>query len=40
MPHLKGGGAGDLLATVDVRLPSPVPEELIAWARSEQTPST
>lgn len=39
MPHLKGGGAGDLLATVDVRLPSPVPEELIAWARSEQTPS-
>jgi DnaJ-class molecular chaperone len=39
MPHLKGGGAGDLLATVDVRLPHPVPEELIAWARSEQTPS-
>ena len=23
MPHLKGGGAGDLLATVDVRLPQP-----------------
>ena len=27
MPHLKGEGAGDLLATVDVRLPHPVPKE-------------
>jgi DnaJ-class molecular chaperone len=39
MPHLKGGGAGDLLATVDVRLPRPTPEPLMAWAGSEQTPS-
>ncbi len=38
MPHLKGDGAGDLLATVDVRLPHPVPEELLAWARSQQSP--
>ena len=38
LPHLKTEGAGDLLATVDVRLPHPVPEELLAWARSEQTP--
>jgi DnaJ-class molecular chaperone len=38
MPHLKGGGAGDLLATVDVRLPHPTPEALLAWARSEETP--
>jgi len=38
MPHLKGDGAGDLLATVETRLPHPVPEELLAWARSQQTP--
>jgi hypothetical protein len=38
MPHLKGDGAGDLLATVDVRLPHPTPEALLAWAQAEQTP--
>jgi curved DNA-binding protein len=38
MPHLKGDAAGDLLATVDVRLPHPVPDDLLAWARSEQEP--
>jgi DnaJ-class molecular chaperone len=38
MPHLKGGGAGDLLGTVDVRLPHPTPEPLLDWATSEQTP--
>jgi curved DNA-binding protein len=38
MPHLKGDGAGDLLATVDARLPRPVPEPLLAWAQSEQAP--
>jgi curved DNA-binding protein len=27
MPHLKGGGSGDLIAEVDVRLPVPVPPE-------------
>lgn len=27
MPHLKGGGHGDLLAEVDVRLPLPLPDE-------------
>jgi DnaJ-class molecular chaperone len=39
MPHLHGDGAGDLLATVDVRLPQPPPEELVTWARSEQPPA-
>jgi DnaJ-class molecular chaperone len=39
MPHLHGDGAGDLLATVDVRLPQPPPEELVAWGRSQQPPS-
>jgi curved DNA-binding protein len=39
MPHLKGDGAGDLLATVDVRLPHPVPEALKTWAQSEESPS-
>jgi DnaJ-class molecular chaperone len=39
MPHLKGGGAGDLLATVDVRLPSPPPEALLTWAQSEGQPA-
>jgi DnaJ-class molecular chaperone len=39
MPHLKGGGAGDLLATVDVRLPSPPPEALLTWAQSEGHPA-
>jgi DnaJ-class molecular chaperone len=38
MPHLHGDGAGDLLATVDVRLPLPPPEALAAWAQSEQPP--
>ena len=32
MPHLHGGGAGDLLATVDIRLPHPLPDDLVAWA--------
>jgi DnaJ-class molecular chaperone len=39
MPHLHGDGAGDLLATVDVRLPQPPSEELVAWARSQQPPA-
>jgi DnaJ-class molecular chaperone len=39
MPHLHGGGAGDLLATVDVRLPQPPPEELLAWAKAQQPPT-
>jgi DnaJ-class molecular chaperone len=39
MPHLKGDGAGDLLATVDVRLPHPPPDELLAWAQAQETPS-
>jgi DnaJ-class molecular chaperone len=39
MPHLHGEGAGDLLATVDVRLPQPPPEELVAWARAQQPPA-
>jgi DnaJ-class molecular chaperone len=39
MPHLQGEGAGDLLASVDVRLPKPPPEELTAWARAQQTPA-
>jgi curved DNA-binding protein len=34
MPHLKGGGAGDLLAELDVRLPVPLTPELKAWAES------
>ncbi len=38
MPHLKGGGAGDLIATIDVRLPHPTPEPLLEWARSEEHP--
>jgi len=36
MPHLKGDGAGDLLATVDVRLPHPPPEPLLTWALTEE----
>ena len=32
MPHLRGGGAGDLIAEVDVRLPVPAPAELRQWA--------
>ena len=32
MPHVRGHGAGDLIATVDIRLPVPVPDELRAWA--------
>jgi curved DNA-binding protein len=38
MPHLHGGGAGDLLVTVDIRLPHPLPDDLVAWATSEQAP--
>ena len=32
MPRLRGEGSGDLIATVDVRLPQPVPPELQRWA--------
>jgi curved DNA-binding protein len=38
MPHLRGEGSGDLLATIDVRLPQPVPEDLTAWAEAQQAP--
>jgi DnaJ-class molecular chaperone len=34
MPHLKGGGNGDLIAEVDVRLPVPVPSEARALAEA------
>jgi DnaJ-class molecular chaperone len=36
MPRLHGEGSGDLLATVDVRLPHPVPEGLAAWAEAQK----
>jgi DnaJ-class molecular chaperone len=36
MPHLRGDAAGDLIAEVDVRLPVPVPAELLAWAEQQQ----
>ena len=39
MPRLHAEGAGDLLATVDVRLPHPVPDELNAWAKAQQAPT-
>ncbi|HVC05119.1 MAG TPA: J domain-containing protein [Candidatus Acidoferrales bacterium] len=39
MPHLHAEGAGDLLATVDVRLPHPVPEDLSAWAKAQHVPA-
>jgi curved DNA-binding protein len=39
MPRLHGEGAGDLLATVDIRLPHPVPDDLTSWAKAQQ-PST
>lgn len=34
MPHVRGEGAGDLIAEADVRLPIPVPESLAEWART------
>ncbi len=34
MPHLKGGGGGDLIAEVDVRLPVPLPPEARALAEA------
>ncbi|HEV7464665.1 MAG TPA: J domain-containing protein [Candidatus Dormibacteraeota bacterium] len=34
MPHLKGGGSGDLIAEVDVRLPVPVPPQARALAEA------
>jgi curved DNA-binding protein len=40
MPHLHGEGSGDLLATVDVRLPQPVPDDLTAWAKAQQAPES
>lgn len=36
MPHVRGEGAGDLIAVVDVRLPVPVPEQLEAWAKDRE----
>ena len=36
MPHVRGEGAGDLIAVVDVRLPVPVPEQLEAWAKEQE----
>jgi DnaJ-class molecular chaperone len=36
MPHLNGSGVGDLVAEVDVRLPSPVPDDLLAWAERQR----
>jgi hypothetical protein len=32
MPHLKGGGHGDLMAEVFVELPLPPDPELKSWA--------
>lgn len=37
MPHMRGDGAGDLIAETDVRLPRPVPAQLAEWARSAAT---
>jgi curved DNA-binding protein len=37
-PQLRGEAPGDLLATVDVRLPVPPPEDLAGWARAQQPP--
>lgn len=34
MPHLRGGGSGDLIAEVDVRLPVPLPPEWRALAEA------
>ncbi|MBV8444804.1 MAG: hypothetical protein JOZ92_02680 [Candidatus Dormibacteraeota bacterium] len=34
MPRLRGEGRGDLFATLDVRIPQPVPEELRRWAEA------
>ncbi len=39
MPHLHGDGAGDILATVDVRLPHPPPADLVDWAKAQQAPA-
>jgi DnaJ-class molecular chaperone len=39
MPHLHGDGAGDILATIDVRLPHPPPGDLVAWAQAQQPPA-
>lgn len=36
MPHVRGDGAGDLIAVVDVRLPVPVPAELEQWAKAQE----
>ena len=36
MPHVRGDGAGDLIAVVDVRLPVPVPPELEEWAKDQE----
>ena len=37
MPRLRQGGHGDMIAEVDVRLPSPVPEELRSAAEALRT---
>jgi DnaJ-class molecular chaperone len=36
MPRVRGDGAGDLIALVDVRLPAPIPPELLGWAKEQQ----
>jgi DnaJ-class molecular chaperone len=36
MPKLRGEGAGDLIASVDVRLPVPAPAELRHWAEQQR----
>ncbi|MBV9101179.1 MAG: J domain-containing protein [Candidatus Dormibacteraeota bacterium] len=35
MPHVKSEGTGDLVATIDVRLPHPLPDELKHWAAGQ-----
>jgi DnaJ-class molecular chaperone len=39
MPYLRGEGAGDLIAHVEVKLPTPPPPELLAWAQSQTSPA-
>jgi len=39
MAKLHGDGAGDLIAEVEVRLPLPVPAELLAWAEQQNRSS-
>lgn len=39
MPQMRGDGAGDLIAVVDVRLPVPLTPELEQWAREMPEPA-